>query len=341
MDGTVEPLVLRNTPLPTTGLIHGLRTTQAVDRQSGAGLISIPILSGEHSRADRNTVIGQLDLRAHDMVRDVPRGTEVEVTVHVDTSFRIKADAFIPFLDAEFPIEVDLARPVLPTFEELTTARAALEARYHDLRGQADEIGAVVAAARLDRVDSDGLLDEIDRLLRQAEADQDAVATCQSRLLQADTALDEVDELLALPRTIEEGRTAQDIAREVVEDSGGGARAAELRRAEADLEEAIADGNRTVIERRTAAIRQIAIIALHDSGQLPLARFSGFAGELDADPRHEVQRLLADGRTAVAAGDVAQIERINARLARFIDHEPAPQHRPEHEGRLGREGRRR
>ncbi|PUB26826.1 molecular chaperone DnaK [Promicromonospora sp. AC04] len=318
VDNTVEPLVRRNTELPSTGRIHGLRTTQAVDRLSGDGLIRIPILSGEHPRADRNTVVGQLDLRAHDVERDLPAGSEVEVTLHVDASFRIRADAFVPFLDAEFPIDVDLARPVLPDIEELKATRAALDARYHDLRGQADQMGATEASARLDRLDSDGVFDEIDRQLRQAEADQDAVATCQARLLGADTALDEVDELLALPKVVEEGRAAQSIAQEVVEHAGGGSHAADLRRAQADLEDAIADGNRTVIERRTDEVRAIAIRVLQDSGELPLVRFSGLESELDGDPRREVQSLLADGRMAVAAGDLSRLDRINAKLYRFV-----------------------
>jgi molecular chaperone DnaK len=319
VDNTIEPLVRRNTELPSTGRIHGLRTTQAVDRLSGDGLIRIPILSGEHPRADRNTVVGQLDLRAHDVERDLPAGTEVEVTLQVDASFRIRADAFIPFLDAEFPIDVDLARSMLPDLADLRAARAALDARYHDLRGQAEQMRATEASARLDRVDSDGVLDEIDRLLRQAEADQDAVATCQARLLDADTALDEVDELLELPKVVEEGRTVQSIAQEVVEHAGAGSHAADLRRAEADLEDAIAEGNRTVIERRTDAVRVIAARVLQESGELPLVRFSGLESELDGDPRHEVQSLLADGRMAVASGDLARLDRINSRLARFID----------------------
>jgi molecular chaperone DnaK len=319
VDNTVEPLVRRNTELPSTGRIHGLRTTQAVDRRSGDGLIRIPILSGEHPRADRNTVVGQLDLRAHDIERDLPAGTEVEVTLQVDASFRIRADAFIPFLDAEFPIDVDLARPVLPSIADLRATRAKLDARYHDLRSQADQMRATEASARLDRVDSDGVFEEIDRLLRQAEADQDAVATCQARLLDADTALDEADELLELPKVVEEGRAAQGIAKEVVEHAGGGSHAADLRRAEADLEQAIADGNRTVIERRTDEVRAIAIRVLQDSGELPLVRFHGLESELDGDPRREVQSLLADGRQAVARGDLAQLDRINSRLYRFLD----------------------
>ena len=315
----VAPLVALNTELPSTGSVRGLRTTQAVSKKSGDGLVRIPILSGEHARADRNTVVGQLDLRADDIERDLPVGMEVEVVVRVDTSFSMKAEAYIPFLDAEFVIDVDLGRSVLPSLADLRAARAALDGRYHELRSQGDQISATEALARLDRLDSDGIIDEIDRLLRQSEADQDAIATCQARLLDADSALDEVDELLELPQVVEDGRIAQGIAREVVEDAGGGRYAAELHRAEVGLEEAIADGNRTVIERRTEEVRSIAIRVFQDSGQLPLIRFAGLESELDGDPRREVQRLLAEGRAAVAGGDVNRLAGINARLARFVD----------------------
>jgi molecular chaperone DnaK len=319
IDNTVAPLVRRNTELPSTGRLNGLRTTQAVDRRSGAGLLRIPILSGEHARADRNTVVGQLVVRSDDIERDLPLGTEVEVVVRVDSSFGIQAEAYIPFLDAEFAIDVDLVRTVLPDLADLRAARAALDARYHDLRSQGDQIRATEALARLDRLDADGVLEEIDRLLRQSEADPDATATCQARLLDADSALDEVDELLELPKVVEEGREAQGIANEVVAEAGNGRYTDELRRAEAELEDAIADGNRTVIERRTNEVRSIAIRVFEDSGQLPLIRFAALESELDGDPRREVQRLLGDGRSAVAAGDLNRLTGVNARLDRFVN----------------------
>lgn len=319
IDNTVAPLVRRNTELPSTGRVNGLRTTQAVDRRSGAGLLRIPILSGEHARADRNTVVGQLVVRSDDIERDLPLGTEVEVVVRVDSSFGIGAEAYIPFLDAEFAIDVDLVRPVLPDLADLRAARAALDARYHDLRSEGDQIRAGEALARLDRLDADGIMEEIDRLLRQSEADPDATATCQARLLEADSALDEVDELLELPKVVEEGREAQGIANEVVAEAGNGRYTDELRRAEAELEDAIAEGNRTVIERRTNEVRSIAIRVFEDNGQLPLIRFAALESELDGDPRREVQRLLGDGRSAVAVGDLNRLTGINARLDRFVD----------------------
>ncbi|MFC8798483.1 Hsp70 family protein [Promicromonospora sp. NPDC057138] len=315
----VAPLVLRNTELPSKGEIRGLRTTQAVSKASGDGLVRIPILSGEHARADRNTVVGQLDVRSDDIERDLPVGTEVEVVVRVDTSFRIEAEAFVPFLDAEFEIDVDLARPVLPSLADLDASRAALEGRYHDLWSQADQIRATEALARLDRLGSDGIMEEIDRLLQQSEADQDAIATCQARLLDADSALDETDALLELPRVVQEGREAQTMAHEIVQDAGGRQYALDLRKADAELEEAIADGNRTVIERRTNEVRSIAMRVFQDNGQLPLVRFASLEGELDGDPRPEVQRHLADGRAAVAVGDLNRLDGISTRLGRFVD----------------------
>ncbi|WP_460888720.1 Hsp70 family protein [Promicromonospora xylanilytica] len=324
VDNTVAPLVQRNTELPGKGEIRGLRTTQAVTKASGDGLVRIPILQGEHARADRNTVVGRLDVRSDDITRDLPVDTEVEVVVRVDTSGGISAEAYVPFLDAEFSIDVDLARPVLPGLDDLRASRAALDGRYHDLRGQADRITATEALARLDRMDADGIIEEIDRLLRQSETDPDAVATCQARFLDADSTLDEVDELLELPRVVEEGREAQGVAREVVQDAGGGRYATDLRRAEAELDEAIADGNRTVIERRTAEVRGIAIRVFQDSGQLPLIRFAGLESELDGDPRREVQQLLADGRAAVAVGDLNRLTGVNNRLGRFLGRPGVP-----------------
>ncbi|MBE1878389.1 Hsp70 family protein [Myceligenerans pegani] len=316
-DNTVEVLVASGATLPATGRVHGLRTTETISKSAGTGRITIPVLSGEHARADRNEVVGRLDLRPDDVVRDVPAGTEVEVELTVTKSFQIvDASAYVPYLDEEFGIQVDLRRPLLPGIDVLRAERADVGHRYAELRDQARDLDAREATERLDRFDSEGVTRNLDRLLDQAAVDQDAVATCQAALLEAQSALDEAERLLGLPRVAEEGRQAVATAQEAVTHYRARGLEAELSKVRTEMEVAIADGDQAVIERRTQEAWSIALRAIPEEHQA-LMEFSDYESLLGADSRPEVRRLLADGRAAIATNDLRRLEGINARLRRF------------------------
>jgi molecular chaperone DnaK len=312
-DNTVQVLVPKNVELPHTGRAHNLRTSVAIGKSSG-GVVSIPILEGEHARADRNTVVGRLDLRPEDVKRDLPVGSEVEVEVTIDASFQFSAaSAYVALLDEEFSIHVDPTRPLLPSIAELRERRAALALRYDNLRDQAAQLSATAADAALDRFDADGYAGEVDRSLNQAAVDQDAVGTCSDRLLEAESALDEAQNLLDVPKLADEGRHAVATAEEIVTAYGARELQAELAKIKAEMDIAIADGDKAVIERRTDEAWSIAHRAIPTADRQAIL-FSGYESELGGDPRPEVQRLLAEGRSAMANGDLRKLESVNARL---------------------------
>lgn len=312
-DNTVQVLVAKNVELPRTGRARGLRTSVPISKSSG-GVVSIPILEGEHARADRNSVVGRLDLRSDGIARDLPAGSEVEVEVEIDASFQFTAaSVYVVLLDDEFPIHVDRTRPLLPSVEELRGRRAALVRRYDDLRDQAAQLDAAGTVASLDRFDADGYVGEVDRLLQQAAVDQDAVATCVDRLLEAESALDEAESLLDLPKIADEGRHAVATAEEVVSVYGARELQSELAKVKAEMDIAIADGDKAVIDRRTDEAWSIVQRAIPTADRAAML-FSGYESDLAGDPRPEVGHLLAEGRSAMAGGDLRRLEGVNARL---------------------------
>ena len=315
-DNTVQVLVARNDELPRTGRAPDLRTSTAISKTAG-GVVSIPILEGDHARADRNTVVGRLDLRPEDVSRDVPEGSEVEVELTLDTSFQVQgASAYLPLLDEEFPIHVDPSRPLLPSVAELQDRRATLAGRYDKLREQAAELGATAADARLDQFDTDGFAGELDRLLHQAAVDQDAVATCNDRLLEADSALDEAEETPG-PAQARPGGTA---------DSGDGRGSRSGLRGTRASGRAREDQGRARDRHRrrrqgsdrTAHGRGVVDRAPGDPDRRPGSDgVLSYESQLAGDPRPDVVRLLAEGRSAIAAGDLRRLESVNARLRKY------------------------
>jgi molecular chaperone DnaK len=70
-----EWLVEKGRALPARGKVI-VRTVKSV-RQGQSEVIVIPILQGQNRRADRNNVVGQVEIAAKDIRRDVPAGSEV------------------------------------------------------------------------------------------------------------------------------------------------------------------------------------------------------------------------------------------------------------------------
>ena len=64
--------------------------------------------SGNRALADRNVLIGTLEITSDKIKRDLPAGTEIEVTLHMDTSRILTVVAYVPLLDEEFPTKIEL-----------------------------------------------------------------------------------------------------------------------------------------------------------------------------------------------------------------------------------------
>jgi len=85
-------------------VIHALR-----QGQSGVPF-KIPIVEGENALADRNRLNGSLEIRGEEIRRDLPVGSDIEVTLNIDTSRIITVKAYVPLLDQEFKTEINLQR---------------------------------------------------------------------------------------------------------------------------------------------------------------------------------------------------------------------------------------
>lgn len=314
-------LLKKGTELPASKRVV-LHSVMDVRRSERTGLIRVPIVEGERPRADRNTLIGRLDIRPDEAKRDVPAGSEVEIYINIDQSFTPRADAFVPVLDEEFEIRVELGRTEAPDLATLQRATEEVSGRYAQLRERAG-VRAPEAVELLDRFHSDGVLDEIRRLVTTAEVDPDAAPTCQARLRDAQTALDEVEEALKLPQCIAEAEGLLEAVRPMVEQAGDSADRRDLRAAEAAIDAAVKAGDRTVLQRQIEVVNNIGIRLLRQSGQLDAVIFGAREKRLADDPNPQVQQLLAEGRDAVAAGDGGRLGAVNAQLDQFVPDDEA------------------
>lgn len=317
VEGNEVAWILRKgTELPAEGRIV-LESTVEVRRGQHTGLIRVPIVQGERARADRNSMVGQLDIRPDEIARDVPAGSEIEVLVEIDESFRTHVDAYIPILDEEFEIDVELGRDT-PDVEELRGQGAAVTAQYEELRRRSATSQAGRTTELLDAFDQRGGLEGISRELDSADVNPDGPAIAQELLRKAESALDEAEDALVLPRLVQEAESVRDWVREVIEEYGDGHAKSALREAEAELDAAITSGDPTLVDHASEAVRNVGLQVLDASGRLPVLQFMSLKEQLAASADGRIQRLLHEGEAAVAARDTARVRNLVIQLRRLL-----------------------
>jgi molecular chaperone DnaK len=193
-DDTTQVYFPRGTPLPARRtFIH--HTVAAVAARSEEDALHIPVVEGESRRAHRNRLIGVLRLRG--CQRDLPAGSRVEVTLHLDRSGQLHTRADVPALGQTFE---DLVHVLVPTATVETAAREleAAHRRADDLQRRTFQAGQPAAAQAMAEVAA--WLAEAGQALVEARAgDRDAGQKLQRLVLDAQAALDEGEAILAWP----------------------------------------------------------------------------------------------------------------------------------------------
>ncbi|HOR24483.1 MAG TPA: Hsp70 family protein [Opitutaceae bacterium] len=178
----------------------------AVDLRQGqsGSVIRIPIVEGNRNLADRNVLIGALEIWSDKIKRDLPAGSEIEVSLHMDTSRILTVIAYVPLLDEEFPTRIELGGKVRqPNLEVLRAELDREKKRLAELKAaKGGEDKAMLA--KLDALASSPLVQGLDRALANQGADFDALLKADRELLEFKIQLDDIAELIEWPASVKE-----------------------------------------------------------------------------------------------------------------------------------------
>lgn len=182
------------------------RTTVELKAGEPGTAVEIPIVEGECEFADRNRRVGSLTIDSNDVRRDLPAGSEVEITLRVDTSRCIQVEAYFPILDEEFTKQLTLETTTADAAQIATTLRTE-QKRMEDLKQKAEESGEQELVEELD-----GLAEDRDRdgLVRAAKGDPNAAGQAAARILALQNQLDALEEKLKWPGLVAEARELQE-----------------------------------------------------------------------------------------------------------------------------------
>ena len=290
--------------------------------QAGA-LISIPVVQGESSRADRNRKVGLLSISAEKLTRVLPAHSDVEVTLEVDRSGRLRAQAWVPLLEELFE---EVVRVSMPTADPVAL-RETLE-RENDrldlLRERAARGGHSELLAKLSRTEAEFLA--IETLLVAAQGqDRDAGQQAERKMQALQELLDQAEADLRWPELQLEARRSLAFATEmVIETDADEMTRKHLAALERELNAAMAVRDAEVTEEKAQRLRNLASTLHFRRDWAWSNEFEQLCSDLGQYPDLPRARQLVDkGRQALGAGQTEELKRVVRDLWSLapIDHE--------------------
>jgi molecular chaperone DnaK len=152
-----------------------------------------PVLESENAPADRNRKVGCLEITGAMLRRDLPAGSEIEVTLEIDRSRLVRVKAYVPVLDEEFEdvLKLGIDRP---NHERLQEALNAERARLAKMSDRVKRLPQTAILKGFRRIEAERLVEDVETLLAVMTTDPDAGDKCQNRLMDLQSALDEAEE---------------------------------------------------------------------------------------------------------------------------------------------------
>jgi molecular chaperone DnaK len=144
----------KNKRIPSTGVINGLKTRQAIRAGSYEDKIRIPIYQGDYnaegSNPMLNNIVNEIIITGEKLPGALPKGSDVDITIKVDRSEQMQFTAFFPLLGYTEELKVDIKNTEPPSESWLLT-----------------EIDKAKAVAK--SINSTAVIKNLDKLVEQLE----------------------------------------------------------------------------------------------------------------------------------------------------------------------------
>lgn len=209
----------KGTPLPAR-MTRPHRAAYAVHKGVKTEKIRIPIVEGENlKRADRNDLIGVLEISAEKLSRDIPAGADIEITISIDKARIITTKAYVPILDEEFEAVINYQKEK----EDLVKLRESFKRekkRLQQAQDKTENIDSLKAEEALSKIEEEEIVENVESLLSACDGDTGAIPEFQNQLVDLRIAIDEVEDAVEWPILVEEARETREKTKNMVNDHG-------------------------------------------------------------------------------------------------------------------------
>lgn len=309
-DNEMLTFLEKNTPLPAKHRNTKLQTTVLVRSGDSGTLLRIPVVEGTNKRGDRNPLIGDLVVSGENVRRDVPIGSDIEVTIAVDESRLTRVNAYIPILDEEFEKVFDPKYPKIDK-QDLVDLSEKAKTRLEEVREQTRQTGSPHADDLLQQIEKERLVHEIDTsLISVQQHDPDALDRCQRRRIDLDAKLDEIEDLIRWPALVSEAEAEISEGRELVQKFGDSQDIDDFARLEEETRKAIASQNPDFLQQKIRYLSQLVMQVLMKHPGFWVTHLERLEEEYIGNMRDraEAELLLAQGHQAINNADIESLK---------------------------------
>lgn len=303
--------------LPAKATKTHYRTIIGLKRGESGELLKIPVVEGESQKADRNRLQDSLEIQATDIKRDLPAGSEVEVTLLIDADRKIKAKAYVPLLDEEFECDINIAnRPI--EAEGLQKELQQEQKRLSALSKNADDSEEMVSA--------EDEMEELEDIVDAASDDSVSAKKAEARLLEMKIALDKIEGGALMPSLVKEAHEALDELDGLIAAHGDADQRSRAGRLRDEVDELSGNNN---ADRLRKKIEQIADLHREVLFAQPAFWVAMFEHTVEQKPQMRDQalagRLIDQGRQCIDHGNVQGLRTAVAQLMDLLPRQVADQ----------------
>lgn len=295
------------------------RTTAELKKGETGTFLRIPVVEGEdRNRADRNRLIGNLVVTGGSVRRDVPAGSEIEVTVVVDESRRVHTLAYIPVLDEEYEEVLQLEKPEILPADLAYDAHVETE-RLNQLVSKVRQLDNTEALAILDQIERERMLHDIESSLAASPVDRDAADKCQSRLLDLKRALDDIEYLIEWPELVEKANLLISQTRAALDAQGNTSLRPLLTITAQEIEDVIENHDTAGLKQKIKKMHEIHTQALAEDPGFWVEYFNYLCGKKNTmRDSAAAEKLIEQGKRAIQNNSLDGLEASVRRLVTLL-----------------------
>ncbi len=183
-------------------------------------VIKVPIIEGENrQRADRNMLIGYLNIPGNAIRRVLPAGSEVEVTIDVNESQIISTAAFIPELGIVIEEVIKLKKETQDTKKQKEDFESQKQ-RLNKIKEKAEMTDDSNLLKSLGQIEKEDMMQELENALATGGQDKDSPDKIQKSLNKLKQVIDDIEEKTKWPLLLEEVEEEREMTRKVVNEYG-------------------------------------------------------------------------------------------------------------------------
>lgn len=290
--GEAYPFKKTNRDFKTTTLLH-----HGSDEE-----LRIPILEGAEEKADCNKVVGNVIVPARNLRLDLPVGSDVEVTFDAKEPGSIEVSIYIPLLDYDDSVRIDL-RANAPEKDVLEAEAAKERTRLEEL------------------ADKDLPVEEAEALVDEAESAAETATDHESRqqalkaILEARKALDAIEDAADWPEKVKDAEDRIRWMNNAVGKWGDAGQRGKAKEIEEEIRRAMQRKNAATLKRAVDRAVSLEVEVEKNRPEVWKAILADqYQMREQMSDRRKADALFEQGAAAIKSGNVAEMRRVAFKL---------------------------